>query len=191
MADTTLTATLERGSCPHMAVLLCDEDELPVVLASFYALGAKRGALLVHRSWIGQREQARERLASAGLDVEGLEAAGVFEVVEFDPGQGPEASAEHWTQRLDRALGEGFTALWYARFAAGADEELYRSVDGYERAWEAAFHGRPVVTLCPYVMGALRTVTTLGRLAEVSAIHDGVLVPGDDGGFALVERPRP
>jgi hypothetical protein len=188
MADDTLTATLERGSCPHMAVLLRDEDELPAVLASFYALGAKRGALCVHRAWIGERETARERFAAVGLDVDGLEAAGVLEVVEFDPDESPEASAAHWRERLDAALSEGFTALWYARFAAGADEELYRSVDAYERAWEEAFHGLPVVTLCPYVVGALHAVSALSRLAEVTEMHDGVLVPAASGGFALVER---
>jgi MEDS: MEthanogen/methylotroph, DcmR Sensory domain len=188
MADDTLTATLERGSCPHMAVLLRDEDELPAVLASFYALGAKRGALCVHRAWIGERELARERFAAAGLDVVGLEDAGVLEVVEFDPDEPPLASAAHWGQRLEDALRDGFSALWYARFAAGADEGLYRSVDAYERAWDEAFHGRQVVTLCPYVVGALHAVTVLDRLAEVTEMHDGVLVPEARGGYTLLHR---
>lgn len=45
-----------------------------------------------------------------------------------------------------------------------------------------------MVTLCPYVVGALRVATMLGRLAEVSAADDGALVPLADDGFALVER---
>jgi hypothetical protein len=34
---------LDGGSCPHMAVVLRSGRELPAVLASFYALGARRG----------------------------------------------------------------------------------------------------------------------------------------------------
>ena len=123
MADDTLTATLERGSCPHMAVLLRDEDELPAVLASFYALGAKRGALCVHRAWIGERELARERFAEAGLDVVGLEDAGVLEVVEFDPDEPPQASAAHWRPPHTRAHRR---ARWAARTLAQLARRCWR-----------------------------------------------------------------
>jgi hypothetical protein len=42
--------------------------------------------------------------------------------------------------------------------------------------------------LCPYVVGALHAVTALDRLAEVTEMHDGVLVPEADGGYTLVQR---
>ncbi len=46
-------------SCPHLAVLLKSYDELPQVLASFYALGAKRNGWLAHRSLPGESDMDR------------------------------------------------------------------------------------------------------------------------------------
>jgi hypothetical protein len=44
---------------------------------------------------------------------------------------------------------------------------------------------RPVVTLCPYVVGALGAGLALERLTTPAAIHDAVLVAGA-GGWSTV-----
>ena len=67
---------LDGGSCPHMAVVLRSGRELPAVLVSFYALGARRRGWVVHHAVPTQCDRDRERLTAAGLDVAGLEAAG-------------------------------------------------------------------------------------------------------------------
>ena len=51
----------------------------------------------------------------------------------------------------------------------------------FERAWTDCFSGQPVVTLCPYIVGALNGRQTLERACEVSHVHEGVLLAGDDG----------
>jgi hypothetical protein len=50
-----------------------------------------------------------------------------------------------------------------------------------ERAWEEHFKDRPVVTLCPYVVGSLDAPAGLERLSRLGEGHDGVLVPGERG----------
>ena len=186
MLERVLAPLLASGSCPHMAVLLKrDEDVIPV-LASFYALGAKRGAWLAHRSVLGQVERDRQRLARAGLQVEGLEADERLTMVEFDPAEDPAASPAPWREALDEALEVGLTGLWYARFAVGPNVQQFSGVAAFERAWDDAFHDRPVVTLCPYVVGGLSAGRTLDRLDGVSSFHDGVLVPSEDTGFRLL-----
>jgi hypothetical protein len=169
-----------------MAVLLKREEELIPVLASFYALGAKRGAWLAHRSVRGQVELDRQRLARAGLPVEGLEADERLVMVEFDPAEDAAASPAPWRNALDEALESGLTGLWYSRFAVGPDVEQFSGVVAFERAWDDAFHDRPVVTLCPYMVGNLSAARTLDRLDAVSSFHDGVLVPSPDAGFRLL-----
>jgi hypothetical protein len=168
MLERVLAPLLASGSCPHMAVLLKREEDLIPMLASFYALGAKRNAWLAHRSAQGQAE--RERLA----------------MVEFDPAEDPAASPAPWRKALDEALEGGLTGLWYSRFAVGPDEELFLGVAAFERAWDDAFRDRPVVTLCPYIVGELSAGQTLDRLDGVSSLHDGVLVPSADTGFRLL-----
>jgi MEDS: MEthanogen/methylotroph, DcmR Sensory domain len=186
MLERALAPLLEGGSCPHMAVLLKREEDLIPVLASFFALGAKRGALLAHRSVQGQAEQDRQRLARAGLHVEALEADGRLAMVEFDPAEDPAASPASWRKALDQALDGGLTGLWYSRFAVGPDVEQFSAVAAFEQAWDDAFHDRPVVTLCPYIVGGMSGGRTLERLAGVSSFHDGVLVPSEDTGFRLL-----
>jgi MEDS: MEthanogen/methylotroph, DcmR Sensory domain len=186
MLERILAPPLDGGSCPHLAVLLKREDDLYPVLASFYALGAKRGGWLAHRSVQGQADQDRARLAGAGLDVEALEGDERLAVVEFDPGEDPAASPDPWRTALDEALARGLTGLWYSRFAVGPDEGQFAGVAAFERAWDDAFRDRPVVTLCPYVVGELSGPATLDRIDGVSAFHEGVLVPGDAGGFRLL-----
>jgi hypothetical protein len=186
MLERVLAPPLEGGFCPHLAVLLKREDDLYPVLASFYALGAKRDGWLAHRSVQGQADQDRERLAGAGLDVEALEAEERLAVVEFDPDEDPAASPEPWRRALDEALERGLTGLWYSRFAVGPDAEQLAGVAAFERAWHEAFRDRPVVTLCPYVVGELSGAGALDRLDGVSGFHDGVLVPSGDGGLRLL-----
>ena len=179
-----LAPVVERGACPHLAALLKAPEELPAVLASFYALGARRDGWLVHRSIAGEAEADRRALVEAGLDVPALEAGGQLVIAEFDPTEPPERSTEPWERGLEEALAAGRSGLWYSRFAVGPDEEQFATVLPFERAWEAAFHGRPVVTLCPYLVGALAAGPALERFITLADIHDGVLVPAGEG-FAL------
>ncbi len=72
-------------------------------------------------------------------------------------------------------------ALWYARFAVGPGDEEYNNMLPFEHAWTECFTGQPVVTLCPYIVGALNGAQALERMGEVSRVHEGVLVAGDDG----------
>jgi DcmR-like sensory protein len=168
-------------------VLLRSEDELPSVLASFYALGARRGGWLVHRTLEGEADGDRAGLARAGLAVETLEAAGHLLIEEFDPTETPERSTERWERALDDALGRGYSALWYSRFAVGRDPQQYARVLLFEEAWDACFRGRSVVTLCPYIVGELSAGEALQRLSRVAELHRGVLVEGD-GELARLAR---
>jgi hypothetical protein len=188
MLEGAITPALERGSCPHLAVLLRSKADLPAVLASFYALGAQRGGWMAHRSVRGEADDDRRLLAEAGLDVAGLEAAERLAIVESDPEEAPEQSADPWVRALEAALGRGLSALWYSRFAVGPQEEQYRAVLAFERAWEECFHDRPVVTLCPYLVGELDGAATLERLDGISSLHDGVLIPSTPGELGLWAR---
>ena len=162
-------------------MLLRTESELFPVLASFYALGAKRGGFLVHRAIQGDSAHDRERLIAAGLDVDALEADEQLTIVEIDPDEPPESSPQLWQEVLGRSLSSGYAALWYARFAVGPGEEEFSNILPFERAWAQGFVGQPVVTLCPYIVGALGGAQTIERLGEVSQSHEGVLIAGNDG----------
>jgi hypothetical protein len=157
------------------------------VLAGFYNLGASRGGWLVHRALPGTGKQEREMLTSAGLDVAGLELEGRFTVAEYDPTEPPERSTQPWASALEQALDMGYSGLWYSRTAVGGDTALYELALPYERAWEEAFHGRPVVTLCPYIVGGMSGGAVLERMSTLASIHDAMLVASDDG-FATVHR---
>jgi hypothetical protein len=178
--DLALAPTLDTGTCPHLAVLLGTADELFPTLASFYALGATRNGLLVHRSVREAAEGDRAKLFAAGLDAPSLERDGRLRIVEFDPDEPPDTSPEPWCRVLDEALTDGFAALWYSRFAIGPDNEEYRRLVPFEQAWERTFTGRPVVTLCPYIVGELSATAALDRLCSVSQTHEGVLIAGSD-----------
>jgi MEDS: MEthanogen/methylotroph, DcmR Sensory domain len=171
------------GSCPHVAVLLKSHDELPGVLASFYALGAKRNGWLAHRSLPGEIDLDRERLTQAGLQVATLEDDERLEMMEIDPEGPAERSTEHLERALDRALERGFAAAWYSRFAVGPDERVHTAFRPFEDAWDRAFNGRRVVTLCPFVIGELDARTALERMDWLSELHDSVLLPGAGGGY--------
>jgi len=177
MFESVLSPAVESGSC-HLAVLLKTDAELYSVLASFYALGAKRNGWLAHRAVPGEADRDRERLTAHGLAVVALEAEDRLAVVEIDPAEPPERYTDRWEDEMERALERGLTGLWYSRFAIGPDEGVYARVVEFERAWESSFHQRPAVTLCPYVVGELSGSAAMDRLASVSEHHDGVLVAG-------------
>jgi hypothetical protein len=182
-----LSAHLESESCPHLAVFLRSEDELLDVLASFYALGVARGGWLAHRSLPGAADHERALLTRAGCDVARLEAGGQMVVVEMDFSAAPEESARPWEPLLDDALRRGHSGLWYARFPVGGGPEYERML-GFERAWHEMSRDRPVVTLCPYIVGALDGAATIATLDDVAASHTGVLLPRAGGGYGLL-RP--
>jgi hypothetical protein len=190
MLERVLARPLDGGACPHLAILLKTADELYPVLASFYALGAKRNGWIAHRSMAGEAQLDRERLTRAGLEVETLESDGRLAVVEFDPDADPEASPQPWQKALDEALGRGRSALWYSRHAVGPDETQYEGVVAFEVAWDQAFKEKPVVTLCPYVVGDLSGSGAIERMQDVSEFHDGLLVPSRDGDYRLFEAER-
>jgi hypothetical protein len=158
---------LDGGSCPHMAVVLRSGRELPAVLVSFYALGARRGGWVVHHAVATQCERDRERLTAAGLDVAGLEAAGSLALFEFDATEAPQAAAERFEPLLADALQRGHSALWYSRFPIGPGAAEFAGATAYDR-----FRGRPVITLCPYVLAGDDAGE---RIAHLEGWHDAVL----------------
>jgi two-component sensor histidine kinase len=88
---------------------------------------------------------------------------------------------------FDEALGRGMTTLWSSHTPVRPDSDSFAFAMEVERAWEEHFRGRPVVTLCPYIVGGLDAPSTLARLTGLGAGHDGVLVPAEQG----VELFRP
>jgi hypothetical protein len=190
MLERVLASTLDEGACPHLTVLLRTGGDLYPVLASFYALGAKRNGWMAHRSVAGEAALDRERLSGAGLDVEALEYDARLAIVEFDPYENPEASPKQWQKALEEALGRGLSALWYSRYAVGPSEAQYKSVVAFEAAWDQAFKNKPVVTLCPYLVGDLTGSGAIERMQGVSEFHDGLLVPNRDDDYTLFEVAR-
>ena len=187
MSEQTLEAHVEAEACPHLAVFLRNEGELVGVLASFYALAVARNGWLAHRSLPGGADHERAQLAEAGCDVARLEADNQMVVVEMDFSAPAEGSARPWEPQLDDALRRGHTGLWYARFPVGGGPEYERML-GFERDWHETFRGRPVVTLCPYIVGDLDGAATLATLDDVAESHTGILLPRRDGRYGLL-RP--
>jgi MEDS: MEthanogen/methylotroph, DcmR Sensory domain len=176
----SLAPALDGGACPHVAVLLRSEAEFTPVVASFYMLGAKRGGWLVHRSVEPQRD--RDALTGAGLDVHALEADRRLAVEEIRRSEPP----EHLPRRLDagfsEALARGMSALWSSHSPVPADSDSFNHAMQVERAWEEHFRDRPVITLCPYIVGGLDAPAALSRLSALGAgHHDGVLLPSESG----------
>ena len=182
-----LAEHLEAEACPHLAVLLHDADELPEVLVSFYALGVRRGGWLAHRALPGDTDHERRVLSDAGLDVAALEASARMAIVELDFDVPAERSTDRWRSALDDALAQGCTGLWYARFPVNPGDAGYDAVLGYEREWHRTFRDRPVVTICPFIVGGLDRPAMRDALAEVSQSHTGVLVAEAEGGFRRLE----
>ena len=57
-----------------------------------------------------------------------------------------------------------------------------------ERVWHRTFRERPVVTLCPYIVGELDGAGAIDTLGRVSEMHTGVLVPDRGDGYSVL-RP--
>jgi hypothetical protein len=175
-----LAPALDGGACPHVAVLLRSEEEFLPVVASFYSLGARRGGWLVHRSI--EPEHDREALAGAGLDVPGLEADRRLALEQIRPTEPPERLPLRLDAGFEDALGRGLTTLWSSHTPVRPDSDAFDHAMEVERAWEEHFRDRPVVTLCPYVVGGLDGPATLGRITQLGAHHhDGVLLPSEGG----------
>jgi MEDS: MEthanogen/methylotroph, DcmR Sensory domain len=175
---TSLAEHLEAEACPHLAVFLRSADELPGVLVSFYALGLRRGGWLAHRALPGDAERERELLTEAGLDVAALESDGRMVVVEMDFAAPAEGSAAPWREALDAALARGCTGLWYARSPVGGE-----GLDGMlevEREWHRMSRDRPVVTICPFIVGEADPDV-------VAEMHTGVLV-AENGEYSVLRR---
>jgi hypothetical protein len=175
----SLEAHVEGEACPHLAVFLRTADELPRVVADFYALGARRGGWLAHRTLPGNGDRERALLTGAGLDVAGLEAQDRMVFVDLDPDAPAEGSADPWREALDDALARGLTGLWYARFPVGEAGVPFEYILAIEREWHRMSRGRPVVTICPFLVGDVEAERSLAGIAET---HTAVLVPGKTPG---------
>jgi hypothetical protein len=174
--ESALGRVVETGACPHLAILLRTAEELGPVLASFYALGARRGAWCFHRSLPGQGNADREMLRAGGLDVAGLERAGALVVADYDFTKDPAESVARIRSEVAVAIDDGFSGAWYSRFATGtASPELLPMILRYEKALDECFADLPVVALCPYIVG---DDTLAGELID---IHDGLASEHADG----------
>ena len=186
-----LAGRVEAGWCPHLAILVPGEGAVVPALASFYGLGARRNGWLFHRALPGQGDADRTALASAGLDVEALEAGGRMVVAEPALETDPERWARPWVPVLEQALERGFEAAWFSRFPIGPGEDRFTPALAFDRAWDDAFRGRPAVSLCVYIVEELDDDGTRAeRLAALAAMHDGVVVPGRSDAELVVTRPR-
>lgn len=174
----SLAQHIEAETCPHLAVFLHGPDELPGVLASFYALGVRRGGWLAHRSLPGDAEHERSLLTEAGLNVAELEADERMVIAEMDFSHPPEGSADPWREQLDAALARGLTGLWYARFPVDTATADHDAMMGFEREWHRMSRDRPVVTICPFIVG---DQATPALVEQVSERHTGILVPANGG----------
>ncbi len=170
-----LEPALERGACEHMAALIKSADDLPPLLTSFYRIGAARNGWLVHGSLPGEAEADRDRLKGAGLDVDGLESTGQLSILELDLSVTPEEWVQPWSELLDDRLASGYDALWFARFPIGPTASEVADVLPFEGAWMRCFRGRRVVTLCPYIVGAMTSPEREAHAAKVLSAHDRVL----------------
>src|SRR5690349_18309420 len=124
-----LDSAFPDGACPHVAILLSSYDEVAPALASFFALGVKRGGWLYYRSLEGRAERDRAALTKAGLDVAALEQEGRMVISEMDPRISVEDYVNSWEAEMQSALERGFDACWCARFPVGPDDaHIERSV---------------------------------------------------------------
>ena len=133
----------------------------------------------------------RAALTGAGLDVAGAggrRPAGRRRAAARDrPGALGEAVGAGGGARRSRAASRppGSRASRSAR-----DEERFTAALAFDRAWDEAFHGRPAVSLCVYIVDEVDDGAREERLAALAPMHDGVVVAGA-GGAELVETRRP
>jgi hypothetical protein len=183
-----LAGTIDGGACPHMSILLDSFDDVPSALASFYALGRRRGGWLFHRALPGRGDADRSALTAAGLPVGELEADDRMEICEVPLTDPPETWAEPWVPVVDRQVARGFPAVWWSRFPVGPDEDIWELALQYDRYWEATFHGRRAVSLCVYVVGGLGGAAREERVRELREIHDHTLVVPPDRSVTALPR---
>lgn len=185
-----LRDALSGRSCAHLAILLRSLDEVPAAQASFYSVGIRRNGWVLHHALPGRADEERAALTAGGLDVPGLEASGRMLVEEWAISEPPESWAQRWMAVAQRALARGFDAVWWTGYPVGPDDELYRTLVEYDRAWEACIHGRPSVSMCVYVAEGLPEPERERRQAQLGAFHDALLVPGAEG-IRVVLRDAP
>jgi hypothetical protein len=151
-------------------MILGRNEEVWPMLASFYALGAKRNGWLCHRTLDADADRAA--LTAAGLAVAALEAEGrmVFDEISLDISV--EDYVHAWEPQLEAALARGFDAAWWARFPIGPDRDIVERSAAYEEAWDAHFHAKPCVSLCLFIVGDLERDQLAPQLALT---HDSVL----------------
>jgi hypothetical protein len=188
MERSVAAMTAEVG-CPHLAMLIHSPADVPAAQASFYSLGLKRRAWVLHHTLPGRGDADRAALTAAGLDVAALEAAGRLTVSELPLRDPPESWALPFRRVLEDRLAAGFEAVWWSRFPLGADDRAFARAFPYDVAWDEAFSGRPAVSLCLYVVGDLGPDVRADRVQALAAIHDGVLVD-DDGEVELAGGRR-
>ena len=172
-----LESAIAAGACPHLAMLLQKPEEAMPTLASFYALGAKRNGWLYHRALAGSADGDRETLTAAGLEVAALEAAGRMVIAEIDLDISVEDYVHAWEPQMRAALARGFDAAWWARSPIGPDPAVIERSVAYDEAWDEHFAGRPCVSLCLFIVGEVDA----GRVAQIGATHDRVLVSTSSG----------
>ncbi len=185
-----LGEALSGRSCAHLAILLRSLDEVPAAQASFYAVGIRRNGWVLHHALPGRADEERAALTAAGLDVESLEREGRMLVEEWAVSEPPESWAQRFVAVAQKALARGFDAVWWTGYPVGPDDELYKTLVEYDRAWEACIHGRPSVSMCLYVAEGLPDPERERRQAQLGAFHDALLVPGDQG-IRVVLRDAP
>ena len=189
---TALDGEVGAGWCPHLAILVPSAERVIPALASFYGLGARRNGLLFHRALPGHGEADRAGLTAAGLDVAALEGTGRLVVAEPPQETDPERWARPWVPVVEDALEHGFDAVWFSRFPIGPNEAHLTAALAFDRAWDDAFHGRPAVSLCVYIVDDVDEAARARRLETLAPFHDGVVVPDARGGAELVQtRERP
>ena len=191
---TALDGEVGAGWCPHLAILVPSAERVIPALASFYGLGARRNGLLFHRALPGHGEADRAGLTAAGLDVAALEGNGRLVVAEPPHETDPERWARPWVPVVEDALEHGFDAVWFSRFPIGPNEAHLTAALAFDRAWDDAFHGRPAVSLCVYIVDDVDEAARARRVETLAPFHDGVVVPDARGGAELVRTrgaPRP
>ena len=177
MEHPALAPALDGGACRHLAVLLRSDEEFAPVVASFYSLGAKRGGWLAHRAV--DVEADRRSLAGAGLEVRELESDDRLLIELLDLDEPPDRLPGRVAEAFEQALGRGHSGLWTSHSPVGSDTDAYERALEVETAWEQQFKDRPVVSLCPYLIGGLDGDSTLGRMTGLTEHHDGILVPSE------------
>jgi hypothetical protein len=185
-----LDGDVGTGFCPHLAILVPSAGEVLPALASFYGLGARRNGFLFHRALPGQADADRAGLTAAGLDVAALEDDERLVVAEPPPETDAGRWASRWVPVLEDALTRGFDAVWFSRFPIGPDESHLAAALAFDRAWDEAFHGRPAVSLCVYIVDDVGAGAPAPHVASLAPFHDGIVVVGERGAEVVQTRPR-